>query len=154
MLRRVVKDVKSGAGLNNTHKRLFAADAATKDSKDSGDKDGKKTGEKLPIAKQVYTEATEWLRKFGSKYHKPADGRRWLGGDRPFPRNPWFVPPAPVSDKTRELIYEDYRSDPIQSTPRKLAEKYKLSVVRIEAILRLKHLERQQLQQVSLHILS
>lgn len=61
----------------------------------------------------------------------------------------WFVPPVPVGDATREEIYQTYRAAPQEWTPRKLAEKFQLSVLRVEAILRLKHLEKRQVEQVA-----
>lgn len=65
---------------------------------------------------------------------------------KPFPKNPWFVPEVPVNDNLKEEVYSTYCSDPVEWTPRKLAEKYEISILRIEAILRLKHLEKKQIQ--------
>lgn len=49
-----------------------------------------------------------------------------------------------MGDATRQEIYDLYKEDPVKWTPRQLALKYELSVIRIEAILRLKHLEKKQ----------
>lgn len=54
------------------------------------------------------------------------------------------MPEVPVGDAAREEIYTLYLSDPVQWTPRQLGQKFHLSVIRIEAILRLKHLEKKQ----------
>ena len=54
------------------------------------------------------------------------------------------MPATPVGDGLRQEIYDLYKEDPVKWTPRQLALKYELSVIRIEAILRLKHLEKKQ----------
>jgi hypothetical protein len=71
---------------------------------------------------------------------------------QPFPKNPWFVPPVPVGDALREEIYKLYCENPHENTPRQLAVRYELSVLRIEAILRLKHLEKKQMSAVRRHL--
>lgn len=55
--------------------------------------------------------------------------------------NPTYVPVPPISDKTRNHIYSLYLQDPEQWSPRALAESFGLSIVRIEAILRLKSMQ-------------
>lgn len=57
--------------------------------------------------------------------------------------NPLFKPNPIVNDRIKEEIYQEYMSNPTEWSPRKLAEKYKLSLIRVEAILRLKALEKQ-----------
>ena len=98
---------------------------------------------RLPKKVIVETDAAKWLEGEGKRFDMPAK-RNWLHPKRPFPKNPWFVPPAPVGDAVRQEIYNAYLSDPVKWTPRKLAVKFELSVLRIEAILRLKHLEANQ----------
>lgn len=60
---------------------------------------------------------------------------------QPFPGNPFFKPPRPLSDVTRSNIFNLFKSEPTTWTPRALAEQFGISIVRTEAILRLKALE-------------
>ncbi|KXS13179.1 hypothetical protein M427DRAFT_100791, partial [Gonapodya prolifera JEL478] len=52
--------------------------------------------------------------------------------------NPYFVAIPPVSNVLRREIFELYESNPQEWSPRKLASRYNLSIVRVEAILKLK----------------
>lgn len=56
--------------------------------------------------------------------------------------NPSFKPAPPISDKTREEIYKRYMSNPEKYNIRVLSGAYGISFKRIDAILRLKGLER------------
>ncbi len=60
---------------------------------------------------------------------------------QPFPLNPTFKPPTPVSDELRTIIYTFYMANPAVNGVRALAERYGLSIKRVDAILRLKGLE-------------
>ncbi|KAI0714949.1 eukaryotic mitochondrial regulator protein-domain-containing protein [Earliella scabrosa] len=82
----------------------------------------------------------QWLRTEGVKYKDPHRAKNWLGG-QPFPLNPSFKPPTPVSDAVRTTIWNEYITDPGQSNVRKLAQRHGLSIARVDAILRLKGLE-------------
>ena len=101
----------------------------------------------------------KWLEKSGFQFKNHDIPRNWLGGDRvefvyvpigagltltlpqPFPLNPTFKPPTPVSDKLRNTIYQTFMVDPAQNSVRVLSERYGLSIKRVDAILRLKGLE-------------
>ena len=61
--------------------------------------------------------------------------------NQPFPMNPYYQPVPPLSDKTRSHIYSLYLENPIEWTPRRLAEHFGISIIRVEAVLRLKALE-------------
>ncbi|KAJ8483155.1 hypothetical protein ONZ51_g4888 [Trametes cubensis] len=82
-----------------------------------------------------------WLRKEGVKYREPHKPKNWLGGEVPFPLNPTFKPPTPLSDDVRTAIWREYMLDPVQYDVRKLAQRHGLSIARVDAILRLKGLE-------------
>jgi len=56
--------------------------------------------------------------------------------------NPSFKPPAPVSEAIRTMIYRSYMLDPVKNNVRVLSQRYRLSMKRIDAILRLKGMER------------
>lgn len=60
---------------------------------------------------------------------------------KPFPMNPSFTPPPPLSDELRQQIYEDYMKDPIKNSVRSLSQRHHLSLKRVDSILRLKGLE-------------
>ena len=55
--------------------------------------------------------------------------------------NPSFKPPTPVSDRLRTTIWERFVDNPEVNSVRALAERYGLSLKRIDAILRLKGME-------------
>ena len=57
--------------------------------------------------------------------------------------NPLFKPTPPMSNIAKEEIYKLHRSDSTKWTPRQLGMKYNISIKRVEAILRLKHLEKE-----------
>ncbi|KAI0334345.1 hypothetical protein GY45DRAFT_1334257 [Cubamyces sp. BRFM 1775] len=82
----------------------------------------------------------EWLNTHGGKYREPHKPNNWLGGE-PFPLNPTFKPPTPLSDDVRNAIWREYMLDPVQHDVRRLAQKHGLSIARVDAILRLKGLE-------------
>ncbi|KAJ2386726.1 hypothetical protein GGI23_006429 [Coemansia sp. RSA 2559] len=85
-----------------------------------------------------------WLSQQGNKYKDMIAGRtNYVGGRAsfPFPLNPWFRVRTPLSDKLKEEIYREYLANPDRVTPRTLGDKYKLSIKRIEAILKLKAIE-------------
>ncbi|KAH9267350.1 hypothetical protein BASA84_000685 [Batrachochytrium salamandrivorans] len=58
----------------------------------------------------------------------------------PFPMNPYFKPDPPLSDATRCSIYKLFLENEVFWTPRRLAEQFGISLVRVQAILRLKAL--------------
>ena len=60
---------------------------------------------------------------------------------QPFPQNPSFKPPVPVSNALKNAIFDQFMADPQANSVRALASKYHLSIKRVEAILRLKGLE-------------
>ncbi|RDX51203.1 hypothetical protein OH76DRAFT_1436396 [Lentinus brumalis] len=82
-----------------------------------------------------------WLRTEGIKYKEPHRPKNWLGGEVPFPLNPSFKPPTPISDAVKTAIWDEYMADPSRSDVRHLAQRHGLSIPRVEAILRLKGLE-------------
>ncbi|TFK26676.1 hypothetical protein FA15DRAFT_667149 [Coprinopsis marcescibilis] len=83
----------------------------------------------------------EFLERVAFKYRE-ASPTNWLAPSTPFPMNPSFRPPPPISDAQREVMYSMYMSDPEMYSVRALAQKYNLSIKRVDAILRLKGLER------------
>ncbi|KAF9110070.1 hypothetical protein BGX27_006822 [Mortierella sp. AM989] len=84
-----------------------------------------------------------WLQGEGSRFAKPTFSGPNFVGDFPFPMNPLFKPTPPISNVAKEEIYKLHRADSTKWTPRKLGMKYNISIKRVEAILRLKHLEKE-----------
>lgn len=100
-----------------------------------------------------------WIEGEGRQFRESHRPRNWLGGNvtvelapacchsrlltlhQPFPLNPTFKPPSPVSDETRTAIYQQFMTDPSKNNVRELAALHGLSIARVDAILRLKGLE-------------
>lgn len=59
----------------------------------------------------------------------------------PFPMNPTFRPIPIIAESTRSAIYNLYKENPTKWTFRALAEQFGISIIRTEAILKLKALE-------------
>ncbi|KAF7728435.1 hypothetical protein EC973_006115 [Apophysomyces ossiformis] len=82
----------------------------------------------------------EWANGPGAKFSRPSKGTTNYLGNTPFPNNPLFRPRPPLSDETRQKIYDTYKANPDISI-RQLASKFYLSMKRVEAILKLKAAE-------------
>ncbi|KAH9065849.1 eukaryotic mitochondrial regulator protein-domain-containing protein [Lactarius vividus] len=82
-----------------------------------------------------------WKKTVGKQFEKSHRPCNWLGGKVPFPLNPSFKPPTPVSDALRNTLYQSFMADPKTNSVRNLAGRYHLSMKRVDAILRLKGLE-------------
>lgn len=105
-------------------------------------------GEKPPSAQggpriqRMDPSVTNWLEKGeGLKYRHGRAGSNWIGRT-PFPLNPSFRPPPPLSDALKTKIYTLNQSDPQKYTPTKLSLDFKVSVDRVKAVIRLKELEK------------
>lgn len=70
------------------------------------------------------------------------EGPAWLGKNHPFPYNSDFKPPKPVTEEFRQRIMATWEADPKTWTPRQLSLRFRVSVERIRAILKLKLLQR------------
>ncbi|PVF99866.1 hypothetical protein CPB86DRAFT_265014 [Serendipita vermifera] len=113
------------------NRRWYADDARELD--EAGD------GEALAATKPQ-GEHVRWLMTEGMQYKRPReDGPNWLGGNVPFPSNPTFKPPTPISDKTKTQIFNLHLRDKISE--QELSQRFGLGIGRIKAILRLKKLE-------------
>lgn len=78
----------------------------------------------------------EFMEKMGQKFMYAAP-QQYLG-ETPFPMNPSFKPPPPISDEQKEVIYQLYTSHRLENGPRRLAKQFNISLSRLNAILRLK----------------
>ncbi|UZJ51228.1 hypothetical protein CBS101457_000548 [Exobasidium rhododendri] len=83
----------------------------------------------------------EWFSGEGKQYEDAPPGRGpfWIG-ETPFPLNPSFDPPPPLSQRQKQSIWTLHSSDPA-NTIRVLSGKFGISMERIHAILRLQALE-------------
>lgn len=83
----------------------------------------------------------DWLREITEKLAAQPTGPFYLGGDRPFPHNPSFIPHTPITDVLRNKMYRLSQENPDQWTPRKLSAQFKVAIPRIKAILKMKAIE-------------
>ncbi|QRV83437.1 hypothetical protein RhiJN_11453 [Ceratobasidium sp. AG-Ba] len=94
----------------------------------------------------------DWFQGEGLPYLNPTPGKpNWLGGDVPFPDNPTFRPPPPLSDIVKSSVYDRYlkrsqasalpKSQSHVQAVRALSEQFGISISRVEAIVRLKQYE-------------
>lgn len=84
-----------------------------------------------------------WLQAEGTRFATPtASGTNYVGAV-PFPMNPLFKPTPPISNFAKDEIYRMHMQDSTKWTPRQLGTEYNISIKRVEAILRLKHLEKE-----------
>ncbi|KAG0307233.1 hypothetical protein BGZ98_000740 [Dissophora globulifera] len=88
----------------------------------------------------------KWLQGEGTRWATPSFSGPNFVSDVPFPMNPLFKPVPPMSNLAKEEIYKLHRSDSTKWTPRQLGMKYNISIKRVEAILRLKHLEKEMVE--------
>ncbi|CAE7147980.1 unnamed protein product [Rhizoctonia solani] len=120
-------------------------------NEDSGGEDSTlKKGKQAKVDPQT---VESWFRDEGLPYLNPTPGKpNWLGGDIPYPDNPTFKPPPPLSDVVKSSIYDRYlkalqpatsKSESRVQTIRTLSEQFGISIARVEAIVRLKEFERQ-----------
>ncbi|KAI9444908.1 eukaryotic mitochondrial regulator protein-domain-containing protein [Lactarius indigo] len=93
-----------------------------------------------------------WKKTVGKQFEKPHRPCNWLGGKVPFPLNPSFKPPTPVSDALRNTLYQSFMADPKSNSVRNLAGRYHLSMKRVDAILRLKGLEENWVKGMERHL--
>ncbi|WFD00628.1 hypothetical protein MYAM1_003379 [Malassezia yamatoensis] len=86
----------------------------------------------------------EWVKQDGEQYRYPTTqkGPHWIAST-PFPLNPAFRPPPPVHQSIRDDMWRLHTESPTQWTVRSLSEKFRVSLAKAEAILRLKALEQE-----------
>ncbi|GBB86856.1 hypothetical protein RclHR1_01330010 [Rhizophagus clarus] len=81
-----------------------------------------------------------WLVNEGKNFTNIYDKPNYLGGSIPFPMNPLFKPQPPLNDRTKEEIWLKFTQE--GQIPRKIGIDYGISLKRVEAILKLKKLEK------------
>ncbi|KAJ3009929.1 UNVERIFIED_CONTAM: hypothetical protein HDU68_002415 [Siphonaria sp. JEL0065] len=86
--------------------------------------------------------AEKWLRSEGLKYKNQPQAKFIGPKGTPFPMNPLFKPVPPLSDATRQEIFDAYISNPEAESPLKLATRFGISIARVQAVLRLKALQK------------
>lgn len=82
----------------------------------------------------------------GLSYSSQQSGVNWLGDNVPFPNNPTFRPVPPIPDENKTEIYNAFVIH--KKSPRQIAEDQRISIKRVEAIIRLKALENDFAKQV------
>lgn len=117
-----------------------------------------------PIGREAGPLYREWLASTGAQFKDPRPHEtNYLGGStvshlilililvkltvplrprdiyyQPFPLNPTFKPPPPLSDRLRNIIFSEWMKNPSQNNPRALSIRHGVSIKRVEAIIRLK----------------
>lgn len=82
-----------------------------------------------------------WLKKIHERL-AVGSGPVFLGGRTPFPYNPEFRPRPPLSDSFQNLVFSVWVGEPTKWTPRQLSIRFKISIERVKAIIKLKLLQR------------
>jgi len=114
-------------------KETESEEALTKTEQDAG---SRKPPEK-PMKRRA--RFIKWLATEGSKFERPVHrGTNYLDKQGPFPMNPLFKPVPPIADYVREQIYAQYLENPVTIKTRELGVLYRISIKRVEAILKLK----------------
>ncbi|KAI0049272.1 hypothetical protein FA95DRAFT_1557070 [Auriscalpium vulgare] len=83
----------------------------------------------------------DWLQNVGRRFKGADTPKNWLGDQTPFPLNPSFKPPIPISNSRRELFYRLYMHNPEVNSVRNLSGRFHVGMKRMDAILRLQGLE-------------
>ncbi|CAE6443000.1 unnamed protein product [Rhizoctonia solani] len=135
---------------NYNQARTFVQSSVLRDESASSEEGAFKKGKPAKVDPQA---VEGWFRGEGLPYLNPTPGKpNWLGGNIPYPDNPTFKPPPPLSDVVKTSIYDRYLKSPQlaasnseshNQTVRTLSEQFGVSIARIEAIVRLKNYERQ-----------
>ncbi|KAF8323128.1 hypothetical protein DL93DRAFT_629249 [Clavulina sp. PMI_390] len=78
-----------------------------------------------PIGREPGPLYREWLEGEGRVFKevKPHE-TNYMGGAVPFPLNPSFKPPPPLSDRLRNLIFTKWMESPKNNNPRALSIRY------------------------------
>ncbi|KAI1310796.1 hypothetical protein EDD11_003673 [Mortierella claussenii] len=117
-----------------------AANAEGEEVEEDDSEDAASVNTKLPRRRKRFN---MWLQNEGTRFASPSFSGPNYVSEVPFPMNPLFKPTPPISNSAKEEIYRLHRSDSRKWTPRQLGTKYNISIKRVEAILRLKHLEKE-----------
>ncbi|CAG8532117.1 3371_t:CDS:2 [Gigaspora margarita] len=82
----------------------------------------------------------------GKRFEKPLLGQtNYIQHNCPFPMNPQYKPQPPLTDSTKESIWKKFIET--GQSVRELGTFYGISIKRVEAILKLKKLEKDMIQQ-------
>ncbi|CAI2169364.1 17224_t:CDS:2 [Funneliformis geosporum] len=85
-----------------------------------------------------------WLNNEGNRFINVSKGPNYLNTTTPFPMNPFFKPQPPLNDRTKEEIWLKFTE--AEQTPRKIGGEYGISIKRVEAILKLKKMEKEMIK--------
>ncbi|CAE6524096.1 unnamed protein product [Rhizoctonia solani] len=142
--------VRVRSRLKTSQTRTLFSSCLLRDESGSGEENTFRKGRQAKVDPQM---VEGWFRSEGLPYLNPTPGKpNWLGGDIPYPDNPTFKPPPPLSDVVKSSIYDQYikalqpavsKSESHTQTIRNLSEQLGISISRVEAIIRLKEYEKQ-----------
>ncbi|BEJ11203.1 hypothetical protein CspHIS471_0106250 [Cutaneotrichosporon sp. HIS471] len=82
-----------------------------------------------------------FFRSYGDQFRVQPEGQpaKWIGGNIPYPSNPSFRPPPPLSNDLMDVLSEDLLQP--GATVGQVAEKHNVSKARLEAVKKLKMVE-------------
>ncbi|GMK54394.1 hypothetical protein CspeluHIS016_0109800 [Cutaneotrichosporon spelunceum] len=126
-------------------RRGYAAPARPRkrrDEENEVDPDGKPVGGVMDeIPPNQVPAIWRWFRSYGDQYRVQPAGQRakWLGGNIPYPSNPSFRPPPPLSNDLMDVLSADLKL--AGATVGQVAEKHNVSKARLEAVKKLKMVE-------------
>lgn len=129
--------------------RAFATSARAGAERARAPRPGGSGGGRRPLPRRPLPPFREWVKADGEQYRypPPQKGPHWIA-NTPFPLNPAFRPPPPVHQSVRDDMWRLHTEAPAQWTVRSLAEKFRVSLAKAEAILRLKALEEEYVREV------
>ncbi|KZT53782.1 hypothetical protein CALCODRAFT_474307 [Calocera cornea HHB12733] len=162
LVRAVLSEASVRQFASSSRARFPAGDEPTNlasERNESRDEDGERGRDSQDQDRQAPDRPNyaQWLATIGEKYKLPVEGEpnNWLEPlresfqpqpKRPFPTNPSFQPPAPMSNNNRNELFRAWKKEPNEKTIRALSNKYGISIDRVNAIIKLKEHEIQLLK--------
>ncbi|PWN94166.1 hypothetical protein FA10DRAFT_264734 [Acaromyces ingoldii] len=126
-----------------TGARAFSTSAQTCAEPSSSSTSSPSRGRKpRPQRANVLPPYPEWVSGQGKAYESAPVGRGpfWIGST-PFPLNPTFNPPPPLSQAVRDQMWSLHSQNPSANSVRVLSGRFGVQMERVTAVLRLKALE-------------
>lgn len=134
-----------------TGARAFSTSAQTCAEPSSSSTSSPSRGRKpRPQRANVLPPYPEWVSGQGKAYESAPVGRGpfWIGST-PFPLNPTFNPPPPLSQAVRDQMWSLHSQNPSANSVRVLSGRFGVQMERVTAVLRLKALEHEFVKKVS-----
>lgn len=106
------------------------------------------TAVKMTVRQSIEETRLKWLKTYSATRFQTdpgTEGPFYVTNNKnsPFPLNPLYIAQRPLSNETKNEIFNAWRKDSTEWTSKKLAMHFGISILRVEAILRHKSLENQ-----------